>query len=718
MAQNTQTFSESWYRIANQRISLRLGIKTRRQNFRGERWIVLADPFSNQFYRLRPAAYEFVSRLRPDRTVDDVWKECVERFPDEVPGQESVIQLLSQLYHSNLLQYDLAADSAQLFERYSKRRQRETRARLLQIMFMRFPLLDPDRFLVRTLPYIGKLIGIFGALLWLGVVGMGVKVVLDNFSVLKDQSQSVLAPDNIFLLYAGMIVIKTLHEFGHAYFCRKFGGEVHTMGLMLLIFTPIPYMDATSSWGFRSRWKRVLVGAAGMIVEVFFAAIAALIWARTGEGAVHTLAYNIMFIASVSTLLFNINPLLRFDGYYILSDLLDIPNLHQRSGRHLKHLVEHFAFGVKNSESPARTRREAGLLTFFGIAAGIYRIVVFATILLFVADQFLLVGLIMVVICLVSWLIVPIGKLIKYLSSSPKLERCRLRANLVVIALAATILVVLQVIPFRNHIRAPGVLEATHWAQVTLEASGDVAEVLAKPGQPVKAGQPLIRLTNHQLELELGRARSQYREIEARIRAAMQLDSANLKPLESSLVAARKRVERFESDLDAMTLRARQDGLWVAPGIENYIGRWVSRGTSLGLLVDPSEFTFTAVVSQDDSDILFKNRIQSAQVRFPGEAGTRVLVKSWNIIPAEQNMLSTPALGWAGGGPIPVDSSDSQGLRTSEPFFRVECDVPIVDQLAMVHGRTGKIRFRIDDEPLLSRWLRRFRQLLQKRYQF
>lgn len=717
MAQNTQTFSESWYRIANQRISLRLGIKTRRQNFRGERWIVLEDPFSNQFFRLRPAAYEFVSRLRPDRTVDEVWKECVERFPDEVPGQESVIQLLSQLYHSNLLQYDLAADSAQLFERYSKRKQRETRARLLQIMFMRFPLLDPDRFLVRTLPFVGRFIGIVGALLWLGVVGMGVKVVIDNFSALKDQSQSVLAPDNLFLLYGGLIIIKTLHEFGHAYFCRKFGGEVHAMGVMLLIFTPIPYMDATSSWGFRSRWKRVLVGAAGMIVEVFFAAIAALIWARTGEGAVHTLAYNIMFIASVSTLLFNINPLLRFDGYYILSDLLDIPNLHQRSGRHLKHLVEHFAFGVKNSESPARTQKEASVLTVFGIAAGIYRIIVFATILLFVADQFLLLGLIMVVICLISWIIVPIGKLIKYLSSSPKLERCRVRANLVVVAFVAAILVVLQIIPFSNHFRAPGVLESTQWSQVTLDASGDVAEVLARPGELVKAGQPLIRLTNRQLELELERARSQYREIEARIRAAMQLDAANLKPLKSSLEASGKRVERFESDLLAMTLRARQDGLWVAPGIENYVGRWVSRGTSLGLLVNPAEFTFTAVVSQDDSDILFKNRIQSAELRFPGEAGTRVPVTSWNIIPAEQNMLPTPSLGWAGGGPIQVDSSDSQGLQTAEPFFRVECDLPLSEQLTMVHGRTGMIRFRTDDEPLLSRWLRRFRQLLQKRYQ-
>src|SRR5436190_23757914 len=158
-----KTFSESWYRVANQRICLRPGVKVRRQNFRGERWMVLENPFSNQFFRLRPAAYEFVARLRPERTVEQVWQECLDRFPDDAPSQEAVIQLLSQLYFANLLQYDLAADSAQLFERYNKRRQREVRAQFMNLMFMRFPLLAPDRFLQKTLPFVGKLISPLGA---------------------------------------------------------------------------------------------------------------------------------------------------------------------------------------------------------------------------------------------------------------------------------------------------------------------------------------------------------------------------------------------------------------------------------------------------------------------------------------------------------------------------------------------------------------------------
>src|SRR3954469_181221 len=356
-----KTFSESWYRVANQRICLRPGVVVRRQNFRGERWMVLENPFSNQFFRLRPAAYEFIARLRPDRTVEQAWRECLERYPDQAPGQEAAIQLLSQLYHANLLQYADATDSAQLFERYERTKQRETRAKLLNVMFMRIPLFDPDEFLNKTMAVVGKLISPFGAILWTVVVGWGFKVAFDNWAQLRDHSQGVLAPQNLPLLYVSLVVIKTLHEFGHVYFCKKFGGEVHVMGVLFMIFTPTPYMDATSSWAFRSRWKRLLVGAAGMITEVFFAAFALFIWANTKDPSIlHNLCYNVVFIASVSTVLFNLIPLLRFDGYYMLSDLLDIPNLAQRSMAHLRYLVERYVFGIKRIESPTNSRKEQG----------------------------------------------------------------------------------------------------------------------------------------------------------------------------------------------------------------------------------------------------------------------------------------------------------------------------------------------------------------------
>ncbi len=684
---------------------------------------MLEDPFSNNFFRLRPAAYEFVARLRADRTVEEVWKECLDRFPSEAPGQETVIQLLSQLYYANLLQYRLAADSVQLFNRFKKRQQREVGAQFLNVMFMRFPLLDPDRFLVRTLPLLGKLISPLGALLWLGLVGWGFKVVFENFDALREQTQNMLAPGNLLPLYAALVLVKTVHEFGHAYFCRKFGGEVHVMGVMLMIFTPMPYMDATSSWGFRSRWKRALVGAAGMIVELALAAVAALVWAGTGQGTLHSLAHNVMLIASVSTVIFNGNPLLRFDGYYILSDLLEIPNLSQRAMAHLRHLAEYYLFGVKQSFSPAQTPREAGWLTFYGVTSGLYRLVVFTGVLFIVADRFLIVGILMAAICLISWVTVPLGRFIHFLATSPRLDRVRGRAVAVSCGLAALVILFLQVVPFPNHFRAPGVLRAIERSEVVNETAGHFTVLLAPSGQQVRRGQPLLRLSNQELELELAGEVAHEQEIQARLLKAMSSDPASLKPLGDLLESTRARREKLQRDAERLTILARQDGLWVAPGIEESVGRWLPRGSHLGTLINPAAFQFEATVKEEDVDSLFTPSISGAQIRLHGQAAQSIRVESWKVIPGEQQMLPSSALGWLGGGDVPVAPDDPQGRKAAEPFFEVLAKVSQSAETrpslapALLDGRSGRIRFNLPSEPLLPRWIRRVWQMLQKRYQ-
>ncbi len=718
MTGTPRTFSESWYRVANQKICLRPVVKVRRQNFRGERWIVLENPFSNQYFRLRPAAYEFVARLQPERTVEEVWQQCLERFPDDAPSQESVIQLLAQLYFANLLQYDLAADSAQLFERYKKRRQRELGFQFLNIMFMRFPLLDPDRFLVRTLPWVGKLISPFGAVLWFLVVLFGLQFVVENFGELRAQGEGILSPGNLFLLYLGTVSVKTLHEFGHAYFCRKFGGEVHVMGLMLMIFTPMPYVDATSSWSFRERWKRMLVGAAGMITEIFFAAIAALVWARTGPGVVHSLAYNIMFVASVSTVVFNLNPLMRFDGYYILSDWLEIPNLNQRATRQLQYWAERWLFGVKSAAPPATTRREAGWMGVFGVTSGIYRVMVFSGILLVVADRFLIIGIVMAAVCLVSWAVTPLVRFIRYLAASPQLERVRPRAVGVTAGLAAVAIVLLAVIPFPASFRAPGVVVASQRTEVVNETAGEVETVLAPSGSFVKSGQPLMQLRNQELDLQIADTRAHLDEVNARLLQAMDLESADLEPLTRLRDSVSAQLAKFTADAEQLTVRARHDGVWVAPEVDEDVGRWLPRGTELGLLANPSAFEFEASVTENDARSLFGKNLHGASVRLAGQAATKLPVTAWRVIPGGQSILPSAALGWAGGGEIPVaEEGNEQGNKSAEPFFEVIGELGPARNVALLDGRSGKINFQMPAEPLLPRWIRSLWQLLQKRYQ-
>jgi putative peptide zinc metalloprotease protein len=649
--------------------------------------------------------------------VEQVWEECLERDPDGAPGQEDVIQLLAQLYFANLLYYEMPADGAKLFDRYKRRKQREIRSKFLSIMFIRLPLLDPENILRRIIPLIKLLVSPFGAILWLIVVGLAGKIVIERFDSATAQAQGVLAPDNLVFLYTGLVLIKTLHEFGHAMVCKRFGGEVHTMGVMLLVFTPLPYMDATSSWSFRSRWRRALVGGAGMIVEVFAAALATFVWAYTGPGVVHSLAYNMMFIASVSTVLFNANPLLRFDGYYILSDLLDIPNLHTRALQHLRHLTERYLFGYKESYSPAQTHKEAAWLSIFGVLSGIYRVVVFVGIILFVADRFLLAGMIMALICVISWGVVPLYRLVNYLSSSPRLSRTRPRAIGISLGGLAAVVFFLALCPFPNRFRAPGVLEAVRYIQVVNEAPGYVEDVLVRSGTQVQADTPLLELSDRELDFEFEAVTAQHRETLALQMRAMHRATADLEPIRKRLETVEKKMKALQEQRAALQVRARQSGTWVSPQSRDMVGAWIPRGSEVGVIINHQAFRFSAVVSQDEASNLFEGRIRKAEVRLFGQGGENLEVLKFEIIPFQHEKLPSAALGWLGGGEVAVSMKDETGLEAAEPFFQIYADLNPLPEVAFLHGRSGKLRFSLHPEPLLEQWSRKLRQLLQKRYQ-
>lgn len=717
MAETGKMFSESWYRVADLRLSLRPHVTVRRQYFRGELWHVVQDPMTNQFFRMSPASYRFVARLRIDRRLEDCWKESLEADADEAPGQEDVIQLLAQLYHANLLLYSGPADSLRLFERYRKRKQRELKSRLTGIMFARFPLLDPDDFLRRSLPFVAKLISPAGLTLWLLTVGYALKILADNSPALFDQSQAVLAPGNLFLLYVAMVILKTLHEFGHAFICRSFGGEVHVMGVMLMIFTPIPYVDASSSWAFRSRRQRILVGAAGMIIEVFVAALAAIVWANTGPGVLHSLAYNMVFIASISTLLFNGNPLLRYDGYYILSDLLDIPNLHARSRDLLRFVAERYAFGWTRGTTPARSTRERWILGVFAVASGVYRVVVFTAIVFFIADQFLLAGLAMAAVCVISWAVVPLARFAHYLVESPRLERTRLRAIAVTVSAAALVLGVLNVVPFPRAVKAPGVVKMPGYALVTAETDGRIEEVLLPSGSPVQAGAGLVRLSDPELRYEMAAAAASLEEARAHLRRAMSAKTADIAPLTTYVASIERRRARLEERESNLLIRARTAGVWVAPGLELDIGAWRRRGEPIGEIVDDGTPEFTAIISQQDAARVFGPEVRRVSVRLAGQADIGIAVSGFHVIPAEQETLPSAALGWGAGGDVRIAANDPDGLRAAEPFFQLVARLDTDNGVAMMHGRSGRISVRLDPEPLMRQWMRQFRQMIQQRYQ-
>lgn len=715
MADDKNTFSEVWYRVAHQSVTLRSQVKIKRQFFRGEKWYVLEDPFNNQFFRIRPAAYDFLARLNSRQTVEEAWLECLQLNPDATPGQEEVIQLLSQLYHANLIHYELPADSQKFFERYKKRKSKETRATLLNIMFAKFPFLDPSDFLERAKSYIGFFFNPITFFIWLGMVVYAVKLALDNWSGLLNQSQSVLSANNLPLLYICIILIKVCHEFGHAFLCKKYGGEVHKMGIMLMLFTPIPFIDASSSWAFTSKWQRILVAFGGIMVELFIAAIAMFIWANTGDGLIHNLAYNVVFLASVTTVLFNGNPLLRYDGYYMLSDWLEIPNLSSRSTRQLYHIAERFLLGVQKSKSVAHNFIDACWLTLYGITSLIYRIIVFVGIILFVANQFLILGVIMALICVVSWGLTPLCRFANYLWNSPRLERNRFRVIANAAGLFAVFFVSLGRLPFPNYFHAPGVIKARDFTQISNEYPGFFETVFVPSGSSVTVGQPLFRLNNKTLGFDLKSAEAKLKEINALRLSALKDETESLVAIERQLQVLKDQIDYYKRRIQLLTVCAPHDGIWVAPQLDEYPGMWSDRGNPIGYIINSDSFYFSSIVSQNDVSRVFGEAVPEARVRLVGESEHAIPVLGQRVIQAEQSQLPSAALGFYGGGDVAVSGQDA--MQSSEPFFEVRSDLAEMAEVVKLHGRTGRIRFKLPAEPLLSQWWRSLRQLFQDRYQ-
>jgi putative peptide zinc metalloprotease protein len=711
------TFSDSWHRVATARVGLLPTVEVRKQRYRSQDWYVLQDTFAQKFFRLTPDAWGFLARLAPAHTVDETWQAYVRDHADIAPGQDEVVQLLSQLNAANLLYFRNQPDSGGLFQRAETRRKRELQGKLMAFLYLRFPLLNPDPWLNRIKPLIHFLLHPLMALVWLAVVTLGGMAALGQRQELVDGAQGLLSLGNLPWLYLSLAGLKLFHELAHAFACKRFGGEVNTLGIMLLILTPLPYMDASGSWSFRSRWQRATVGAAGMIVELFLAAIAALIWANTGDGLLHSVAFNVMVVGSVSSLLFNGNPLLRFDAYYILIDLLDIPNLYQKSGQQWQYFADRYLLGTPDAISPAQDRWEWAWMTTYGVLSYFYRLLISAGIVLFVLDQWFVIGLFMLSVTLFTLVGMPLYKFYLYLHSA-KLQRNRSRALLVSAAILTGLVGLIGFLPLPSSIRANGVLEAEKTTPLYSGADGWMSELRVENGARLHQSDVIARLSNPDLEHDLEVTRLQLAEVDMISRQAVRTALAELGPLHERRGALLGRLSELETMQRDLVIVAPQAGRWVAPMLHEARNSWIRRGQVIGEIVAEQGYRCTAVVTQEDAHALFGARLAGVELRLNGQADRVIAVREITLIPYQRQQLASPALGWLGGGDYATAHDDQSGRLAAEPFFELRATVPpeALVGVTVLHGLTGHLRIPLPDRTLFARARESFLQVLQKRY--
>ena len=412
------------------------------------------------------------------------------------------------------------------------------------------------------------------------------------------------------------------------------------------------------------------------------------------------------------------NPLLRFDGYHMLVDFLDVPNLFQRSREQLRYLGERFLLALPNGKPAARTLTEAWLLPLYGVTSIVYWLMLMATIVFFIAGEYLDLGVALAWILGFTVVVVPLWKFLKFLTTSPRLHHYRARTVALAMLVAAVIIVPLSLVPMPDRIRASGVLEASVYRQLNSDSPGFLVELMALPGASVRRGEPLMRLESPELLFDLRAALLQREQLLAQELRATSLSVADLMPLRHQREAVESVIAELERQRAALLVTSPIDGIWSAPDLDTGLGRWVARGAPLGAIVDPGSWRFVAVLPQVATH-LFDNRVHQVELRLRGQEHLNIVAPEAKIVPFETGTLPSRALGFAGGGDIAVSASDQNGLTAAEPFFRIQAMLPIEslgDGLGLAHGRLGTIRLTLDDAPLLLQWERGVRQFLQRRF--
>jgi putative peptide zinc metalloprotease protein len=710
-------FSASWYRVADLKPRLRSHVEINRHIYRGDVWYVVQDDATGRYHRFTAQAYCLVGLMDGQRTLEELWHSAGEQLGDDMPSQEEVIKLLSQLYRAGVIQSDVIPDIAELRERRRKEKQNKFWAVIKSPLAVKIPLVDPEPFLNWSAGVSRWLFNPITGLIWLWCVGWALIQTGYHWDELTENlADRVLAAENLFLIWLVYPIVKLVHEFGHAYAVKRWGGEVHEMGVMFLIFMPVPYVDASASAAFRSKYQRMLVAASGILVEAFIAVLAMWVWVSSEPGLVRSIAFNTLLIAGVSTFLFNGNPLLRFDAYYVLADGLEIPNLGSRSSRQVGYLCKRYLLGLENETSAAYSDKEGHWLWFYAIVSFIYRVFITLSIVLFVASELFFIGILLAILSLYNMFGKPLVAIVSFLITDNAVKKKRARMLSVVMSFLVITAGGLFLIPMPYMTTAQGIFWAPESAQLLSKSDGFLDEVLVTNGASVRQDQLLFKSHNPALESSILQAAGRMKELVLHYQSAMADERQNEAAIITEEIAqARAELARGLDEQKGLTYKSPADGVFMLVFPSDPIGRLVPRGTLLGYLLQPGEYRVRVAVGQDDVERV-RNDVQQIRVRLSENIDAEYPAQLISEVPSAQKILPSPALSVSGGGLFALDPSNPDQPEAFETVFLF--DVVIQDLPIQKIGERVYVRFQHSPEPIGYRLYRSARRVLLRQLEF
>jgi putative peptide zinc metalloprotease protein len=695
------------------KLRIRTDLDIAPQKYEGKTYYVVKDPVSLRYYRFEEQEHFIIRMMNGTATLDETQKEFEKRFRPKRLTLEDLEQFGQQLLTAGLAHNESPKAGAQLFERRKKRRRNEWLQALTNVLYIKIPIYDPDKLLTRMLPWLRWMFTAWFFTLSVGVMLAALLLVLTHFEAFREKLPSYHEFFNVktvLYLWAALGVVKVIHEFGHGLSCKAFGGEVHEMGALFLCLSPCLYCNVSDAWTLPNKWRRIIISFAGIYVELIIAAIATFVWWNTpSQPFVNHLSLSLMVVCSVSTVVFNANPLMRFDGYYVVADWLEIPNLRDRSNRFLKNLMLEHCMGVEVQPEPYMTLGRRILFVTYAVASYLYRWIVTFSILyflhMFLRPYRLEVVSDMLAIAaagsLAGWPLWRLGKSLHKRGRLPDMKSRRVTISS--LALAVVILVLLLLPVPVSRVRQTALIEVQPSAMRKVfvrvpNQEGAILEALhVKDGQQVEANAVLAEFRSLETDVQLEEARTQL-DIRNGLIAALEQqrrethEKAELVRVDSELAVAfseqsryKRQVSVYQESKNNYVLRAPRAGVVMSCPRVDAIGRLWEKdsGTPFCTIGDPRHLRALMPVSPADYRLLQEDKIQNLQVTMRVQGRAETTWKGKVTLLYESNANEVPAqLTSKLGGPVPTrppTQSASQGQQGQSNSFQPQAQQYLVD---------------------------------------
>lgn len=701
--------SRDWYRVSDLKPSLRQQVDMRLHHYLGKPWYVLFDRTSGSSFRMPADGYEVLRQFDGKQSIDAIWGAMAQDNHPNLPPQDEVIELIARLFESNLIQVDSPAKARRLHQLQREQEKQKWMQLIKSPISQRVPLIDPRPILDRTEWVARLLFGRVGFALLLSLMLLAGYVALQNWDGLTGNlADRVLAPDNLILMAFAYPLVKILHEFGHAWCVRRFGGNVTEMGVMFLLFIPIPYVDASQSNFFPSHAKRALVALSGILTELGIGALAILVWSQLDPGVGRAIAFNIIVICTISSVLFNGNPLLRFDAYYVLADLTQSPNLGNRGNAIVGHWTTR-ALGlpptVTDETSPLKHQI---WMAIYAIAAYCYRLFISFSIALLLMKNYPLVGQPLAVWALYGSILQPLYNGLKKLTQNTGggyRTIVSTRLGLAALALGAGLFLV----PLPKHTEVSGIVVPEKTVQSVSDTEGVLIERRVNDGDTVYAGQVIATVKPERLVTELSVLQAQQSSIEVKIRAQVAGTEAGLtQVLREELTTTQQSMRQLERQIANADVTSPYSGTWLWASPKPKPGAQIFRGQPLGMVDEiGNRQVLTGLPSFLIAD--FETGVKSIEMIDPTRPFDSNPLDSFTLVKTATHVLPDERLSSTFGGEVLTEPAmGNQPAKSVSPRAWLSTNGQALEQTML--GQRVLLRFKHPSEPAaprLWRWAQR-----------